>query len=555
MAVEATERLRQSTSSLAAVFRNADLRKLELAWAGSVSGDWAFVVALNVFAFEAGGAAAVGLIGIIRFLPSAVVAPFAGVLADRLPRERVMLGTDLVRAAALGGVAFAAYRDAPVGVVYALAGLIAVVSTAFPPAQSALLPSLARTPEELTAANVASSTIESVGSFAGPALAGLLLALTGSEVVFAFTAGAFLWSALLIAGIRAPREAAGEDEEEALAQHTFAGFRTILEAPALRLVVGLYAAQTLVAGALNVLIVVIAFDLLDLGRSGPGLLNSAVGIGGLIGAAAALALVGRQRLAGDFGAGLIVWGLPIALIAVWPTTPATLLLLGLLGIGNTVVDVAALTLLQRAVPREVLARVFGVLESLVVGTIGLGAVCASALVWAVGVRAALVATGAVLPVLAILCWTRLRAIDARIEVPQAQLALLRGIPLFSPLPAPALEHLAQRLEAARFSAGTQILRQGAPGDRFHIVVSGRVGVVQDGRSLGELGPGGSYGEIALLRDVPRTAGIVALTDVTEYTLGRDEFVSAVTGHPASAAAADAVVAARLGSLRPGLASV
>jgi len=555
MAVEATERLRRSTASLAAVFRNRDLRKLELAWAGSVSGDWAFVVALNVFAFEAGGAAAVGLIGVIRFLPSAVVAPFAGVLADRLPRERVMLGTDLVRAVALGGVALAAYRDAPVGVVYALAGLIAVVSTAFPPAQSALLPSLARTPEELTAANVASSTIESVGSFAGPALAGLLLALTGAEVVFAFTAAAFLWSALLIAGIRAPREAPDEGEEEALAQHTFAGFRTILEAPALRLVVGLYAAQTLVAGALNVLIVVIAFDLLDLGRSGPGFLNSAVGIGGLIGAGAALALVGRQRLAGDFAAGLIVWGLPIALIAVWPTTPATLVLLGLLGIGNTVVDVAALTLLQRAVPREVLARVFGVLESLVVGTIGLGAVCASVLVWAVGARAALLVTGALLPVLAVLCWTRLRAIDARIEVPEPQLALLQAIPLFAPLPAPALEHLAQRLEPARFTAGTEILRQGAPGDRFHIVVTGRVDVVQEGKSLGELGPGDSYGEIALLHDVPRTASVVALTDVDEYTLGRDEFVSAVTGHPASAAAADAVVAARLGSLRPGLASV
>jgi hypothetical protein len=301
--------------------------------------------------------------------------------------------------------------------------------------------------------------------------------------------------------------------------------------------------------------VVIAFDLLDLGRSGPGFLNSAVGIGGLLGAAAALALVGRQRLAGDFGAGLILWGLPIALIAVWPTTPATLVFLGLLGIGNTVVDVAALTLLQRAVPREVLARVFGVLESLVVGTIGLGAVCASVLVWAVGARAALVVTGALLPVLAVLCWTRLRAIDARIEVPAAELGLLQAIPLFAPLPAPALEHLAQRLEPARFSAGTEILRQGAPGDRFHIVVTGRVDVLQEGRSLGELGPGDSYGEIALLRDVPRTASVVALTDVTEYTLGRDEFVGAVTGHPASAAAADAVVAARLGSLRPGLASV
>jgi MFS family permease len=554
MTAEAREQIRQSVAALAGVFHNPNLRRLELAWAGSITGDWAFVVALNVFAFQEGGAAAVGLLGLIRFLPAAIMAPFSGVIADRLPRERVMLGTDLIRALAMGGVALAVVDDAPVGVVYALAGLIAVVSTAFPPAQSAVLPTLARTPEELTTANVASSTIESVGSFIGPALGGILLAATGTGVVFAFTAGAFLWSALLLSRIRAPR---GERSEEhvSVGRHALAGFRTILGTPDLRLVVGLYAAQTLVAGALNVIIVVTAFELLDLGESGPGYLNSAIGVGGLVGAAFALALAGRRRLAGDFGAGLVLWGLPILLIAAWPVTPATLVFLGLLGIGNTVVDVAALTLLQRTVPGEVLARVFGVLESLVVATLGLGAVLSSVLISAIGIRPALVATGALLPVLAVLARTRLRRIDERADVPEEELALLRTLPLFAPLPAPVLEHLARRLESVSFPAGTEIVREGDAGDRFYIVSSGRLEVSTAGGPLRSLGPGDWFGEIALLRDVPRTATVAAASDVTLFSLERDEFVGAVTGHPASVEAADAVVAARLGAVRPGMASL
>src|SRR5215211_192388 len=161
------DQLRESLRALADVFRNPGLRRLELAWVGSVTGEWAYVVALAVFAYEAGGATAVGLVGVIRFLPSAVVAPFAAVLADRYPRQRVMLVADIVRAVALAGAGVVALADGPSGLVYAFAAVVAVVSTAFLPAQAALIPTLARDPSELTAANVASSTIESVGSFVG----------------------------------------------------------------------------------------------------------------------------------------------------------------------------------------------------------------------------------------------------------------------------------------------------------------------------------------------------------------------------------------------------
>ena len=550
-----TAQLRESLSALRDVFRNPGLRRLQLAWIGSVTGDWAYAIALGVFAYEAGGATAVGLVALLRFLPSAVVAPFAAVLADRYSRQRVMLAADAIRAAALAGAATVALADGPAPVVYALAALVAVVSTAFQPAQAALIPTLARDPRELTAANVASSTIESVGSFLGPAIGGLLLAVTSPGVVFAATAGAFVWSALNVARIPSTPTAREDVVEEALHREVLAGFRAIFAVPSLRLVVGLYSAQTLVAGALNVLVVVAALELLDLGRSGPGLLNSAVGIGGLIGAAITLGLVGLRGLGTAFAFGLVLWGLPLVLFGAWPTTGAAILFLGLLGIGNTLVDVSGLTLLQRTAPPEVLGRVFGVLESLVVGTLGLGAIIAPLLISLFGVRWALVATGLLLPALALASWARLRRIDAQTVVPEHELERLRRLPLFAPLPPATLEHLAGNLVRVPAAAGTEITRQGDVGDRFYLVDEGEVEVISDGEVVSTLGPGDYFGEIALLRDVPRTATVTARTDAALLALERDEFVSAVSGHPASLEAADAVVAARLARFRPGLASI
>jgi len=552
---DARERLVESSRALRAVFANPRLRRLELALVGSVTGEWAYAIALAVYAFEQGGAGAVGLVGLIRFLPSALAAPFAAVFGDRFSRVRVMVVSDVLRALTMAGAAVAIFGDAPAGVVYALAGVVAVVSMAFRPAQAALLPSLASTPSELTAANVASTTIESIGSFAGPALGGLLLAATDAGTVFAVTAGAFVWSAALVLGVDSPPPERRDAETSGVVAEAVAGFRAILGEARLRLVVALYAAQTLVAGALNVLIVVMALELLDLGSSGPGFLNAAVGIGGLVGAVLALALVGRQRLAGDFGLGLLLWGIPIALIGVWPHEAPTLVLLAVVGIGNTLVDVAALTLLQRAAPDEVLARVFGVIESLLVGAIGLGAILAPVLVSAFGADGALIATGAFLAILAAVSWPRLRRIDAEVAVPERELALLTKLPLFAPLPPATVEHLARSLQPVLVAAGAEIVREGEPGDRFYVVASGEVEVAAAGKPLRTLGPGEYFGEIALLRPVPRTATVIARADAELLTLDRDEFVAAVTGHPESREAADAVIGARLGTLRAGMASL
>jgi MFS family permease len=546
-------RLSESFQALGAVFRNRNMRRLEVAWAGSVAGEWSYGVALAVYAFGEGGALAVGVLSLARYIPAAIVGPFAALLADRFPRERVMVAADLIRAAALGAMVLLVTSGSSLP-VYALAVLVAMVSTVFEPAQAALLPRLARTPEELTAANVASSTIETVGSFLGPAIGGLLLAVSSIEAAFAFTAAAFLWSALNVLGIRTgrvePRSAAKAGEDATgIVHEAIAGFRVLARNADLRLLVGLYAAQTLVSGALNVLTVVVALDLLDLGVAGVGLLDSAVGIGGLVGAVVALALIGRRRLANDLGMGIVLWGIPIVLIGVWPELWFTLLMLGVLGIGNTIVDVAVLTLLQRGAPDDVLGRVFGVVEGIVLGTIGIGAALVSVVIDAFGIETALIVSGLFLPVLAALTWRRLLAIDARAVLPERRLALLRAIPIFGPLPVTTVEHLARSLRESGAEAGAQVIRQGDPGDDFYVIGSGEADVLVDGALTRTLGPGDYFGEIALLRDVPRTATVRARSVLELFALDRDEFIAGVTGHADSLSAADAVIGARLGQLR------
>ena len=539
--------LLESVRAFKGVYRNQSLRRLQLAWVGSSVGTWGYVVALMVYAYDHGGPTAVGLVGLIRWFPAAIAAPFGGMLGDRFPRLRVMVVSDLIRAAALAASAAAIVLDAPAAIVYALAILITLVSQAFGPAESALLPTLAGTPEELAAANVASSTIEAAGYFVGPALGGLLLALSNVETVYATTAAAFLWSAAMLALIR---RAAVEPPKEVVPgtwqQEALAGFVTIGRDWRLRLIVGLFSLQTLVYGGFVVLTAVAAIRLLDLGSPGIGYLNAALGVGGLIGGVVAVALVGVRRLAVVFGLALILWGTPILVVGLWAKAAPAFVLIGLAGLGLTLVDVAGFTLLQRAVPEAVLARVFGVLRSAFFATAGIGAIVAPALVDAFGIRTALIVTGAVLPAVTIPLFTMLAHVDRTLTVPTAELERLRAIPMFGALPAPTLESLASSLQRVEIGAGETVFRQGDPGDRFYIVDSGEVEIEIDGREANVLGSGDSFGEIALLRDIPRTATARARKETQLFALERDAFLGAVTGHAASAEAAESVVVARLG---------
>jgi hypothetical protein len=241
-------------------------------------------------------------------------------------------------------------------------------------------------------------------------------------------------------------------------------------------------------------------------------------------------------------------GAGLGLIGVCPNTVAALILIGVLGVGNTLVDVSAMTLMQRAVRDEVLGRVFGALESMLVLNLALGALVAPFLIDALGIRAAIIVTGALLPVATILLWRRLGTIDAGEELPAVRIERLLANPIFAPLPPATIEHLATRLLPRTVAAGDVVFRQGEGGDRFYIVDDGRCEIAIDGEKVADAWPGESFGEIALLRDVPRTATVTALEDTKLLALDRDEFIAAVTGHAPSREVADAMIGARLASL-------
>jgi MFS family permease len=540
-------RLAAARRDFGGVFRNPDLRRLQLAWAFSIVSTWAYSIAIVVFAFEENGATAVGVVGLLRWVAAGVVSPFAALLADRYERRAVMVASDLVRAALIAGAAAAVLADGPAYVVYLLATLVSIAGTPFRPAEAALTPELVRTPEELGAANVVASAIESTGIFVGPALGGLLVAWTSVSTTFLVTAGGVAISAVLIVRIRRTAEPDGEDEEgvAAIREELFEGFRAIFKSGSVTLLVGLFAAQTFVDGLLGVLIAVVAFDYLSGGASAVGWLNAATGIGGLVGAGLAGLLVGRGKLAADFGLGVVLFGVPLALLAAWKSEGLAVVLLAGVGIGNTLADVSGMTLLQRVTPPAVIGRVFGVLESILLITVALGAVAAPGLVSALGTRGALLVAGLLLPALVIPSLGVLRRIDADTAVPGRELELLRAVPFFAALPEPALERLAAAASRVRVSAEEDVVTQGEAGDLFYVVAAGELGVTVDGAEVATLRDGDHFGEIALLRDVPRTASVRTHRESTLLALGRDDFLTAVNGYAPSLSSAEAVVGLRL----------
>jgi MFS family permease len=535
-------RVRQVLATVASALRNANIRRVELAWGAAIVAEWAHFVAFGIYAYGVGGPTAVGIAGLVRLLPAAIVAPFAASLGDRFPRERFLLALMLVASLALGASAIAFFADLEI-LVFGFAALLGFAVTLIRPALQALLPSLALTPEELIAANGATSTIESLGTLVGPLLAGLVVSVADAGLVFAVGAGALLIGAILLLGVRVedPISLTATAEEGARRQLA-AGFGAIARVARVRLVVSLIAAQAFVRGCLNVLIVVAAFQMLDAGGEAVGYMTAALGVGGLIGAIGAMALRG-QRLAVAFGIALVFWGLPIVFIGPLPDFAFALLMLGIVGAANSVEDVAVFTLLQRLVPDRMLTRVLGVVWSLAMGGVALGSIAAPALVEAVGPRPAFIAVGAILPLLTLATYRKLAAID-RDATPVPGLELVQQVPLFQPLSIAAKERVAGNLVPQSVAAGDVVIRAGERGDRFYIVADGTLEITGVGlRATADRGD--YFGEIALLRDVPRTATVTALGDSRLYVLQRDDFLAAVTGHEAAHAAGQSIADERL----------
>jgi predicted MFS family arabinose efflux permease len=508
------------------------MRRLALSTGLTSLGKWGFAVTLSVYAFDHGGAKSVGLVALAQALPAMALAPFLALLGERRARRDILLAANLARAAILGGAALAmASGEAPV-VVFALAVVYSVVSTTNQPARAALLTALAQTPRQLSAGNALLGSADTVGFVAGSGLGGLLLAAGSPQAVTVVCGTAYLVAVVVIAGI-APDPRRRRTREQGPLTATRAAVRTLGGDGGLRAAFGLIGALAVSTGLTNVLVVVVAIDLVDLGPAGVGVLNTAFGLGGLFAGPLMLALLRRSvpTLGGPIGA--LLAGVPLIVLAAATYDAVAVAAWAVVGLGAALTRNTALTLSQRLASDRMLAGILGLLEMVIVAGTGIGAVLAPLILHLLGAEGALVVAGALLPVVAGALWLPLRRREPDGRVAAADFRLLRRDPIFAPLSIATIEGLAAQLGRHQAAAGATILTQGGDGDAFFLIERGEVEVIVDGEARRRLGPGGSFGEIALLRDVPRTATVRAVEPTELRVLGRERFLLAVTGEPES----------------------
>lgn len=538
----ASARARAAGRALRTALADRDIRAVEISWTLAVAGDRALLVVGLLVAYDLAGAVGVALLAVVRMAPATVVALFADVVRFG-PLERTLRWTHAGTAVAALLLAAAVAAGMPLAGLAALA-LAAGIAALVRPAQLALFPALASRPETLLSANVAMSLGEGLGAFVGPLVAGLLVA-TGGPAAGALLAAVLLaLSTIAVLRVRVADAARAPVSEAAGGPPIIAGLQALARRPPAAVLMGSFGVQVFVRGALTTLIVLLAIEVLDSGSGGVGLLNAAIGLGGLIGAVVALALAG-SRLAPLFSLSLVAWGVPLVVMGLAPGMVVAVAALAVVGVANAALDVTGFTLLQRAVPLRSRAAVFALMESMVGIAVAAGGLAAPLLVAWLGVQGSFAVMGATLPVAAVAGWRLVRRLDDEAVVPRRTGALLAGIPLFDALPLDALERLAGAMRATSFAPGEAMIEEGAPGDRYLVIAAGRAIVSQRGREIGRMGPGDGVGEIALLRRVPRTATVTAAEAVDAYELEPDAFLAVVAGHAGAAATAHGLADRRL----------
>ncbi len=517
-----------TTRVFADVARNRELRLVTTAFSCFIVTEYAVWIAMLVYAFDQGGVVTSGLVAVAQLVPAAVAGPLVAPWADRHSPVTVLIAGYVTQAVGMAATAvFIVMDQPPAAYLGAVVASTAVATTR--PAQAALVPALTREVRELTAANVVFGWVDSLSVLVAGGAVGVALTFGGVASVFAAGAALLVVAALLVRPLRV-RAAHGypsdPDDETESWMH---GFGEVLRTPAARLLVGLLGAEFAVVGALDVMFVVLAIDVLDAGQPWVGYLNMAYGAGGVLLGGLAVLLVGR-RLGPVILAAALVLSLALALTSIAPTPVVAGMLLAVVGGGHTLFDVASRALLQRAVRGDLVARIFGLAEGLTMAGLAVGSVLAPVLVALVGGRLALVGVAVLLPVVIIARVRALRNVDEHARVPVVEIALLRSLPLFRDMPGPALEGLAQALERRDYEPGAVIIRQGDEGDHYYVLVDGTVQIHRAGQQVRTLGRGDGMGEIALLHATRRTATAVATTDVAAYTLDRQSFLTAVNGH-------------------------
>ena len=541
--------IRSIRTSLRQALANEGIRRLGASWMLGIAADGALTVVTLVTVYNRGGIVAAGVFGAVRMVPAVIAGMFAGSLLERFRGDRILVALGLIRALSAAAIAITivtagrTMADHQITMIslFFFGSVAAAASAPVRPTQITLMPAIARSPEELVAANTVWSTGEGLGAFLGPFVAGLLMAVGLPWAVAAVAAVVFLITAVIAAGLRFEQASDASGGASAKTRTKGAGNR-------FRFVDGIRAvrAQRLVSwtmfgtfwqvvtrGLLNAMAVVASIQLLGLGQGGAGILSAAFGLGGLAGALFAMTSRRSDRLVLIEIVALVFWGLPLAAIGIIPLTVVALVAMIVIGVANATYDVALFTILQRANTNEDRGPVLSVLEVV----IGLGAVVggllAPVLLFVFDNRGGMVVGGLILPVVALAMYLRIGKIQRIGDVDEDMVRLLRQVPSFAELPMTALERMASGLVPFSTPARTALMTQGEEGDRFLVVATGEIEVSVDGKPIHRLGPGAGVGEIALLRRGPRTATVVAITDVTGFGIDSATFLAAVAGPAAS----------------------
>jgi len=547
----ARARLSGSARIVAAIGRNPALRRVMLAFLLFTAVEYGTWVAVLLYAYGAVGPASIGLVALAQLVPAGVAAPFLASVADRFDRRLALLATYVAQAVSLGVAGYGMLVGAPVALVIVFAAGAATAIAVTRPSQGALLPSISRTPTELTAANGVAGTVEGLGLLGGPLGAAAILAIGTPGHVVVLGAVLCAAAAVLVLGVHRsttdrPDAAAGADDA-ADAEHVapaeddlLAGIRTIRRLPGTRLLIGLLALRMVVSGGMDDVFVLLALDVFRTGDAGAALLSAALGAGTVIGGAATFALVGRQHLAPAMAMSAAVLGAGLLIVGVTDSAVLAPVLIAGAGIGYAAVDVIGRIVLQRATPDAVLARVLGALEGIGLLGLALGSVVAPVLAGALGPREAIDVVALLLPAGVVIAWRGLRRIDRESKVPVRTLRLLQAAPVFAPLPGPQLEWVAHRARWIIVEPGDQLIREGDVGDAYYVLEHGRMRISRhDGgeqRVATDFGDG--FGEIALLYDVRRTATVTALESSVLLAIDRGDFLEIVTGHEHARGAAE-----------------
>lgn len=519
-----------------------DFRLLLASMAISQAGDWLYGVALIVFVLDEGGSPGwVAAATILRLLPYVVFGTFGGVIADRYDRRTVMIWCDVGRAALMFALAGAAFLSAPVLIAVLIAFLSTMFSTPYLPAVSAITPSLVKE-NDLAAANSVTSVVENTAMVLGPAVGGLLLVLGSPELAFVLNGVSFLASTALVAAMKPRAKVAQESEAEtSLGQRVVEGIQAIRSSAEISVLVGILVTATFFYGHELVLLVLVSEQRLGLGADGVGFLMAAVGAGGILAAGVTSRLAQLPRPGAVLAVSLVLSGCALIGLAFVRSPIVAYALMALDGAGNIILDVMAITLLQRTIRQDVMGRVFGVMDSLGVAGILVGSFLAPIWVDLFGLRVALLIGGGVLPLVTVLAASRLRAVDRQAQQRMLELAprveLLSGLGIFEGASRQSLERLAGDAREEQVASGAVVVREGEPADDFYVVRSGTLNVSSAGErgsavsSVNVLEAGDYFGEIGLLEKIPRTATVSAAEDCVLLRIAGQDFIEAVSQSP------------------------